>query len=87
MFKQLHPDSSLLVSDLVAFQRQESVFVILNLILLAGLLLLHAFFSSYWGAPTRMQIVILGAGFALKLAELIWLQGLKKTPHPPRWCC
>ena len=82
MFKQLYPDSSLLVSDLVAFQRQESVFVILNLILLAGLLLLHAFFSSYWGAPTRMQILILGAGFALKLAELTWLQGLKKIPAP-----
>jgi len=82
VFKQLYPDSSLLVSDLVAFQRQESVFVILNLILLAGLLLLHAFFSSYWGAPTRMQILILGAGFALKAAELIWLQGLKKTPPP-----
>lgn len=82
MFKQLYPDSSLLGSDLVAFRRQESIFVILNLILLAGLLLLHAFFSSYWGAPTRMQVVILGAGFTVKAAELIWLQGLKKTPPP-----
>lgn len=82
MLKQLYPDSSLLGSDLAAFKRQESIFVILNLILLAVLLSLHAFFSSYWGAPTRLQVVVLGAGFALKALELIWLQRLKKTPPP-----
>ncbi len=82
MLKQLYPDSSLLGSDLAAFKRQESIFVILNLVLLAGLAFLHGFFSSYWGAPTKLQITILGAGFALRTMELIWVQGLKKTPAP-----
>jgi len=82
VFKQLRPGSSPLGSDLIAFQHQESVFVILNLVLLAGLLLLHAFFSSYWGVPTRTQIVILAVGFALKAVELAWLQSLKKIPPP-----
>ena len=82
MLKQLYPDSSLLGSDLHAFRRQESIFVILNLILLAGLLVLHAFFSSYWGAPTTAQVAILAVGFAFKTAEWIWLQGLKKIPPP-----
>lgn len=82
MLKQLYPDSSLLGSDLAAFKRQESIFVVLNLILLAVLLSLHASFSSYWGTPTRLQVAILSTGFALKLLELIWLRGLKKIPRP-----
>ena len=82
MLRQLYPDSSLLGSDLAAFKRQESTFVILNLVLLAGLASLHGFFSSYWGAPTKLQIFILGVGFALRALELTWLRGLKKTPAP-----
>lgn len=82
MLKQLYPDSSLLGSDLAAFKRQESIFVILNLALLAALLFLHAFFSSYWGTPTRLQVAILISGFALKAGELFWLRSLKKTPAP-----
>lgn len=82
MLKQLYPDSSLLGSDLVAFKRQESIFVVLNLILLAGLLFLHAFFSSYWGTPTKLQVVILMTGFALKAGELVWLRSIKKLPAP-----
>ncbi|PYX80246.1 MAG: hypothetical protein DMG70_24735 [Acidobacteria bacterium] len=36
---------------LTAFQRQESTFVILDLVILAVLLVLHALFWSYWGNP------------------------------------
>jgi len=82
VLQQLYPDSSLFGSDLAAFKRQESIFVIINLILLAGLLILHAFFSSYWGPPTRLQVVILACGFALKSGEWFWLRKLKKKPSP-----
>ncbi len=82
VLKQLYPDSSLLGSDLAAFKRQESIFVVLNLILLAVLLSLHASFSSYWGSPTRTQVIALGIGFLLKAIELVWLQGLKQIPRP-----
>jgi signal transduction histidine kinase len=82
LFRQFYPDSSLLGSDLAAFKRQESIFVVLNLSLLSGLLLLHSSFASYWGPPTRMQVVILSCGFALKGFELVWLQRLKQIPRP-----
>lgn len=82
MFKQLYPDSSLLGSNLAAFKRQESVFVILNLLLLAGLLILHASFASYWGAPTQLQVWVLGCGFTLKALELFWLRRLQTIPSP-----
>ncbi len=73
-----HSESSLIASDLVSFQRQESTFVLINLLLLAGLLLLQAIFASYWGNPSKALVVALGLGFLLKSAELIWLQSLTK---------
>lgn len=76
MLEKSQPDSSLLASDLASFKRQESTFIILNLILLAGLLLLQIVFASYWGNPSKSIILALGAGFLLKTIELIWVQGL-----------
>jgi signal transduction histidine kinase len=82
VLKQLCPNSSLLGADLAAFKRQESIFVLLNLILLAALLFFHAFFASYWGAPTQLQVIVLSAGFVLKALELGWVQRLKRIPPP-----
>ena len=80
MLEKKQPDSSLLVSDLASFKRQESTFIILNLVLLAGLLLLQVLFASYWGNPSKTIILGLGAGFLLKTTELIWVQGLTRLP-------
>jgi signal transduction histidine kinase len=78
VLEKKQPDSSLLASDLASFKRQESTFIILNLVLLAGLLLLQIVFASYWGNPSKTIILALGAGFLLKTIELIWVQGLTR---------
>jgi signal transduction histidine kinase len=60
-------------------RRQQSAFCVLTLFVLALLLLLHTLFDSILGEPPIRLILLLGMGFTLKAAELIWLQGLD---HP-----
>ena len=67
-------DSTVLSSDAESFKRQEALFVILNLFVLAVLLLTHSVFSSYWGSPPVDLIVVLAIGFFLNVCELIWVQ-------------
>lgn len=60
-------------------RRQQSAFCVLTLFVMALLLLLHTLFDSILGEPPIRLIVLLGMGFTLKAAELMWLQGLD---HP-----
>jgi signal transduction histidine kinase len=53
--------------------RQEAIFAVLNLFVLAVLLLTHTIFESYWGSPPKILIVVLTTGFFLNSAELIWV--------------
>lgn len=71
-------DSSLLALDLAAFQRQESIFVVINLALIAALLLLQTVFASYWGQPSKSLLQVLGFGFLLKATEFIWVRKLSR---------
>lgn len=73
-------DSSALVPDLGSFQRQESIFIVINLALIAALLLLQTVFASYWGPPSRRLLQVLGAGFLLKATELVWVLRLARPP-------
>ncbi len=82
VLKKLYPASSLLASDLASFRRQESIFIVLNLLLLAVLLFLHWFFASFWGNFSRALVVAIGMVFLLKGLELIWMQRLSQ-PLPP----
>jgi two-component system sensor histidine kinase HydH len=74
VLKGLIRESSLLAPDFRSFKRQESTFVVLNLILLAALLLIHTLFASYLGTPSPILVVVLSVGFLLNVAELVWLQ-------------
>ncbi len=65
-----------------SFQGQETTFVLINLVLLAGLLLLQTIFASYWGNPSKALVIALGLGFLLKTAELIWIQSLNRPMTP-----
>ena len=71
MLKAFALDSSLLTLDGESFKRQEAIFAVLNLFVLAVLLLTHTIFESYWGSPPKVLIVVLAAGFFLNSAELI----------------
>jgi signal transduction histidine kinase len=78
MLKKLFPDASMLVSDLSSFQRQESVFIVLNLLLLSVLVFLHWLFASFWGNFSRSLILAITFVFVLGCVELIWIQWLSK---------
>jgi two-component system sensor histidine kinase HydH len=75
VFTRLIRESSLLAPDFASYRRQESVFVVLNLVVLAVLLLIHTLFSSVFGHPPQMLFIVLGFGFLVNVIELIWLQG------------
>ncbi|HYL75730.1 MAG TPA: HAMP domain-containing sensor histidine kinase [Bryobacteraceae bacterium] len=76
VLKKLIRESSLLAPDLASFQRQESTFIFLNLFVLSSLLLIHTLFSSFFGRPPALLIVVLACGFLINVVELIWLQGV-----------
>ena len=78
MLKKLFPDASMLASGLASFQRQESVFVVLNLLLLSVLVFLHWLFASFWGNFSRSLILAITFVFVLGSLELIWIQWLSK---------
>ena len=82
MLRKIFPSQSLLASDLSSFRRQESIFILLNLLILAVLLCLHFYFASFWGAPPRLLVVAAGIGITLKSAEWLWLQRLSKPLTP-----
>ncbi len=78
MLKKLFPDASMLASGLASFQRQESVFIVLNLLLLSVLVFLHWLFASFWGDFSRSLILAITFVFVLGSLELIWIQRLSK---------
>lgn len=80
MFRKLFPRSSLLASGLPAFQRQETIFVILDLSLLSILLVCHALFSPFWGNPSTLLVSVIGIGFSLRSAEFIWVYSQSELP-------
>lgn len=52
----------------------ETALVLLNLAVIAALLLVHTFFMSLLGPPSRLLVMALTIRFLLLLAELRWLQ-------------
>jgi two-component system sensor histidine kinase HydH len=78
VLEKLYKRSSLTASDLPSFQRQETVFIVLNLGLLAALLFLHTMFTAYLGRPSRALIIVFSATFLVNVVELIWVQTLTR---------
>jgi signal transduction histidine kinase len=72
------PSQSLLALDLSSFRRQESIFIALNLLILAVLFSLHLYFAAFWGRPRAALILAIAIGVVLKSAEWLWLRRLSK---------
>ena len=70
---------SLLASDLDSFRRQESILIALNLLILVVLFSLHLYFASFWGNPGPLLIAAVAFGIGAKVAEWLWLRGLKRA--------
>lgn len=82
MFRRTLSKSLLLASDFESFRRQESIFIILNLFILAALQLVHTIFASYWGFPSATLIGILTGALLVQGAELFWLLGRSQALGP-----
>ena len=78
MLKKLYTGSSVVATDLVSFQRQESLFIILNLVLLPLLVLMHSAFAGFWGKPSLAVVTAVGLAFLLRILELIWVRSLSR---------
>lgn len=82
VLKGLFPARSLLASDFASFRRQESIFITLNLLILAVLLSLHSYFASFWGKPAPAVVIVIWFGIFLKSAEFVWLRRLAQPLKP-----
>ena len=59
---------------------QESLFILLNLSILAALVVIHVLFQSQLGRPSALIIGLLAGRFAWQVLELAWLQGRTHRP-------
>ncbi len=74
MLKKLYNNASVLSTGLASFRSQETIFIVLNLLLLALLLLLHLSLDSFWGTPSPALITVVTIAFLLRATELMWVQ-------------
>jgi signal transduction histidine kinase len=82
MLKKLYKRSSFTAYDLPSFQRQETVFIVLNLGLLSALLLLHTLSASFLGRPSRILVFVLSVVLLANVCELVWVRRLTKELKP-----
>jgi signal transduction histidine kinase len=66
--------------DFESFRGQQSTFALLNLLLIAGLLIIHTTFTDYVGTPPSLAVALLASGFVLQAAALIWLRASSRVP-------
>ena len=64
---------------ITSFRQQASIFSILNLFVIAGLLFLHVLLTPYWGRLSPVLFVALGFGFLFHSAVFIWIQARPST--------
>ena len=76
----LYTDSTLLATDFESLRGQESIFTVLNLLLIAALFLTRMIFRDYMGGFSPEVVATLAAGFVIETVELIWLQVHTPTP-------
>jgi two-component system, NtrC family, sensor histidine kinase HydH len=82
LLKRLFPSQYLLTWDLATFRRQESIFISLDLLILAVLISLHWYFAAFWGRPSPLLMMAAGIGFGLKTAEWLSIRRLAAPLKP-----
>jgi two-component system, NtrC family, sensor histidine kinase HydH len=68
--------------DLLSFKRQQTVFIGLNLLVLAVLLLMHWSLASFWGNPSPWLMATVGLVFLVRIPELFWVRRLSSPIQP-----
>ena len=64
---------------ITSFRQQASIFSMLNLFVIAGLLFVHVLLTPYWGRLSPVLFVALGLGFLFHTAIFIWIQARPST--------
>ena len=64
---------------ITSFRQQASIFSIVNLFVIAGLLFLHVLLTPYWGRLSPVLFVALAFGFLFHTAVFIWIQARPNT--------
>jgi two-component system, NtrC family, sensor histidine kinase HydH len=82
VLEKLYKGSLFTATDLPSFQRQETVFIVLNIALLGTLLVLHVIFAPFLGHPSRSLVLLLSAVLLLNVFELVWIQKLTTALKP-----
>jgi two-component system sensor histidine kinase HydH len=59
---------------ITSFRQQTSIFSILNLFVIAGLLFVHVLLTPYWGRLSPILLVALGLGFFFHAIVFMWIQ-------------
>jgi signal transduction histidine kinase len=59
---------------ITSFRQQASIFSILNLFVIAGLLLVHVLLTPYWGRLSPALVIALGMGFFFHAVVFMWVQ-------------
>lgn len=67
-------------AELAAFQREQSIFTMLNLVVVALLLLSHTLLAKYWGEPPKSFAGLLLGTFLIYAAALMWIPGVETAP-------
>jgi signal transduction histidine kinase len=82
VLKKRDASQSLLASDLTSFRRQESIFIALNLLILAVLFSLHWYFDAFWGKPSLLLKGAVATAVLLKVAEWLGIRRLSEPLNP-----
>jgi len=67
-------------TELESWKLQETIFCILQLIVLALLLVIHILFATHFGIPSRPLVELLAGAFLVRVLQLIWVQGSAEMP-------
>lgn len=82
LVRDASPRASAQPVDLLSFKRQQTVFIVLNLLLLLILVLMQWSLASFWNEPSLELVGVAAAVFLIRIPELLWLRR-RSRPIPP----
>lgn len=60
-----------------SYKKQETILILLNILVLAALFLTHIGFISLLGKPSTLLLLVLSIRFIILILELVWIQKLE----------
>lgn len=60
----------------VSYKKQETILILLNMLVIAALFFTHIGFISFLGKPSSLLLLALSARFIILILELVWIQQL-----------